>query len=151
MKAFLALVLILTCLLLGGAAAAQNTNRPAAESKLVALENAWNQAQLNHDAKALDALIADTFVYTDYDGSVMDKKAFLDDIKDPEFRPTLVANDNVKVHLYPGVAVVFGTYHAKGSYKGKAFDHYGRFTDTWIQQAGTWQCVASHTNLGHKD
>ena len=42
-------------------------------SKLIALENAWNQAQLHHDAKALNNLVSDSFVYTDYDGTVMNK------------------------------------------------------------------------------
>ena len=40
----------------------------AQESKLIALENAWNQAQLHHDSKALETLVGDRFVYTDYDG-----------------------------------------------------------------------------------
>ena len=124
--------------------------RSATESKLVALENAWNQAQKNHDANALDSLVSDNFVYTDYDGTVMDKARFLEDIKDPNFHPELIANDHVQVHSYDGAAVVFGTYHAKGTYKGKAFDHYGRFTDTWIQTGDKWQCVASHTNLTRK-
>jgi hypothetical protein len=35
----------------------------------------------------------------------------------------------------------------QGSYNGKPYDHVGRFTDTWILQDGTWQCVASHTSL----
>ena len=42
-------------------------------SKLVALENAWNQAQLHHDANAVGQLLPETFVYTDYDGTVMNK------------------------------------------------------------------------------
>ena len=42
-------------------------------SKLIALENAWNQAQLHHDAKALNNLVSDAFVYRDYDGTVMNK------------------------------------------------------------------------------
>jgi len=46
-------------------------------SKLIALENAWNQAQLHHDAKAVSNLVSDNFVYTDYDGTVMNKAAFL--------------------------------------------------------------------------
>ena len=45
-------------------------------SKLIALENAWNQAQLHHDAKALNNLVSDAFVYTDYDGTVMNKAQF---------------------------------------------------------------------------
>jgi ketosteroid isomerase-like protein len=119
----------------------------AEESKLIALENAWNQAQLHHDAQALDTLVGDSFTYTDYDGTVMDKRQFLDDIKDPSYRATLIANEDVKVHLYANAAVVFGTYHTKGTYKGKPFEHYGRFTDTWVYQKDHWQCVASHTNL----
>ena len=50
-------------------------------SKLIALENAWNQAQLHHDAKAVSNLVSDGFVYTDYDGTVMNKAAFLKDLR----------------------------------------------------------------------
>jgi ketosteroid isomerase-like protein len=122
----------------------------AQESKLIALENAWNQAQLHHDAKALETLVGDRFVYTDYDGTVMNKARFLADIKDPDFRASSIANDDVRVDVYPNAAVVTGTYHTKGAYKGKSIDHHGRFTDTWIFQNKQWQCVASHTTLIHK-
>jgi len=33
------------------------------------------------------------------------------------------------------------------TYKRQPFDHYGRFTDTWMYLNGKWQCIASHTNL----
>ena len=146
------LLIILLCGSVGLSArfaAAQNrTNNPSAdESKLIALENAWNQAQLHHDAKAVQALIGDNFVYTDYDGTVMNKAQFLADLQDPAYRATLIANENVKVFPYENVAVVVGTYHTKGTYKREPFEHYGRFTDTWIYHNFTWQCVASHTNL----
>lgn len=117
------------------------------ESKLVALENAWNQAQLHHDAKALDQLVPDTFVYTDYDGTVMNKPQFLADLKDPAYRATLITNEDVKVYPYQNAAIVIGTYHTKGTYKRQPFEHFGRFTDTWIYENYKWQCVASHTNL----
>jgi ketosteroid isomerase-like protein len=122
----------------------------ADDSKLVALENAWNQAQLHHDAKALDSLVGDNFIYTDTDGSVMDKAKFLEDIKDKSYRATLIANEDVRVDLYPSAAVVTGVYHTKGTDKGKPFEHYGRFTDTWIFQNDQWRCVASHTTLLHR-
>lgn len=122
----------------------------ADESKLIALENAWNQAQLHHDAKALDTLVGDKFIYTDIDGSVMDKAKFLADIKDPSYKATLIANEDARVDLYPNAAVVTGVYHTKGTDKGKLFEHYGRFTDTWIFQDDQWRCVASHTTLLHR-
>lgn len=125
----------------------QASKNAADKSKLVALENAWNQAQLHRDGQALDTLISDDFVYTDTDGTVLKKAKFIEDIKDPSGQMTFLANDNVDVFLYPGVAIVTGAYHAKGKWQGRAYDHYGRFTDTWIRAGGQWLCVASHTNL----
>jgi ketosteroid isomerase-like protein len=146
MKATLAFCVVLMLSWLGGA---RNPAKDSAadESKLVALENAWNQAQLHHDAKALNQLVPDTFVYTDYDGTVMNKAQFLADLKDPAYRATLITNQDVKVYPYQNVAIVIGTYHTKGTYKRQPFEHYGRFTDTWIYENNKWQCVASHTNL----
>ena len=119
----------------------------ADQGKLLALENAWNQAQLHHDARAVESLISENFVYTDYDGTVMNKKDFLADLSDPEYRATLIANEDVKVFPYQNVAIVIGTYHTKGTYKRKPFEHYGRFTDTWVFEKSIWRCIASHTNL----
>jgi Calcium/calmodulin dependent protein kinase II Association. len=115
-------------------------------SMLIALENAWNQAQLHHDSKALEALVADTFITTDNDGVLMNKAQFLADAKDTGYEPTLMANTDVKVILYKDTAVVAGVYHSKGTSAGKPFDHHGRFTDTWVNQNGKWQCVSSHTS-----
>jgi Domain of unknown function (DUF4440) len=138
------------CLLWLAAAAAyaQNPGAPAAgsDSLLIALENTWNQAQLHHDSKALDALIADTFISTDNDGTVMTKSQFLADNKDISYAPTLMANSDERAYLYGDAAVVAGIYHARGLYKGKPFDHYGRFTDMWVYVNGKWVCVASHTS-----
>ena len=120
---------------------------PADESKILALENAWNQAQLHHDAAALDQLLPASFVNTDYDGTVMNKAQFLADLKDPGYQVSLVVNQDVKIYSYSNAAVVTGTYHTKGKYKGKPFEHWGRFTDTWLFQDATWQCVASHSSL----
>lgn len=145
----IASVLVLL-LALHPAVSAQRLTSTANESKLIALENAWNQAQLNHNAKALESLVGEKFVYTDYDGTVMDKARFLADVQDPAYKASLVTNENMKVDLYENAAVVSGTYHTKGTYKGKPFNHYGRFTDTWIYEHGDWQCVASHTSLLHK-
>jgi hypothetical protein len=44
-------------------------------------------------------------------------------------------------------AVVTGTYHTKGIFGTKPYEHFGRFTDTWIFQDGKWFCVASHSSL----
>lgn len=113
---------------------------------LIALENAWNQAQLHHDSKALEALVGDQFISTDNDGKLMNRAEFLADNRDPDYVFSLMTNTDMKVFTYGESAVVAGIYHAKGTYKNKPFDHTGRFTDTWVLQNGKWQCVASHTS-----
>ena len=143
--AFTALFVVLA--LAGVRATAQVPDLKSQKTKLIALENAWNQAQIHRDGKALDTLIGDKFVYTDTDGTVMNKARFISDLQDPTYQASVVANTDVEVYFYPGVAVVTGAYHAKGKNQGKPYDHHGRFTDTWIFVDGYWQCVASHTNL----
>lgn len=137
---------IVFVLLLCANAFAQSSSDHGGSSMLIALENAWNQAQLHHDSKALDSLVADTFISTDNDGVLMTKAQFLADNKDPSYAPTVMANSDVQVLMYGTAAVVAGTYHAKGTNGGKPFDHYGRFTDTWVYQNGKWQCVSTHTS-----
>jgi ketosteroid isomerase-like protein len=138
--------LLLWACVLGTVFAAAQGGARGDEKVILALENAWNQAQIHHDAKALEGLIADSFVSTDNDGMVMNKAQFLEDTKDMSYKSDTVANENVKVQMFDKAAVVTGTYHAKGTLKGKAFDHWGRFTDTWVFLDGRWQCVASHTS-----
>ncbi len=142
---------VAVCLLwlAGSLADAQNPSASAHgnQSLLTALENGWNQAQLHHDSKALDELVADSFISTDNDGTFMTKAQFLADNSDLSYAASLMTNSDEQVFLYENAAVVAGTYHAKGSYKGKPFDHYGRFTDTWVYANGKWLCVATHTSM----
>jgi ketosteroid isomerase-like protein len=138
------------CLLLALAAvggAAQKSKDDSQETKLLILEHLWNEAQVNRDARVLDAMIGSEFVNTEYDGEVSDKAKFLADIKDPQFKPTSLTIQDLKVNMYADSAVVVGIYHTKGMYQSKPYEHFGRFTDTWVYSEGRWQCVASHTSL----
>jgi ketosteroid isomerase-like protein len=136
------------CLLLAqasvGLAALQADPR---ESKLLVLERMWNEAQVNRDSAALEALVSSRFVNTEWDGELTNKQKFLAEIKDPRFKPTALTIRDVKMNFFGDTAVVTGVYHTQGTYQGKPYDHVGRFTDTWVQDLGKWQCVASHTSL----
>jgi Domain of unknown function (DUF4440) len=117
------------------------------ETQLMVLERLWNEAQVHRDAAALDALVSNRFINTEYDGEVSDKQTFLADIKDPLFKPSLANIQDVKMNFFSNTAVITGIYHTQGTYQGKPYDHVGRFTDTWIFDGQKWQCVASHTSL----
>lgn len=128
-----------------GVAAAQQAD--PREGKLLVLERLWNEAQVNRDSSALDALVSSRFVNTEWDGELSDKQRFLADIKDPLFKPALANIQDVKMNFFGDTAVITGVYHTQGTYRGKPYDHVGRFTDTWVFDLGKWQCVASHTSL----
>jgi ketosteroid isomerase-like protein len=128
-------------------AAAQKAKDDSQQTKLLVMEHLWNEAQVNRDAQALNAMLGTEFVNTEYDGEVSDKTKFLADIKDPHFNLSSLTIQDLKVSMYGDSAVVVGIYHTKGTYQSKPYDHFGRFTDTWAFTEGRWQCVASHTSL----
>jgi len=136
-------------LVLGSVALSAQQADPRA-SQLLVLEHLWNEAQVNHDASALEALVSSRFVNTEWDGELTNKQRFLAEIRDPRFKPTSLNIQDVKMNFFRDTAVVTGIYRTQGSYQGKPYDHVGRFTDTWVQDLGKWQCVASHTSLMKK-
>ena len=137
------------CLVTASGAFAQGVKLSSAEgtAKLVALERMWNQAQVSRDSAAVASMIGDKFVNTEYDGEVSDRGKFLSDFADPKFQPTIMNIDDVKVEMYSSTAIVTGNYHTKGTYGGKPYEHFGRFTDTWVFEEGRWLCMASHSSL----
>jgi ketosteroid isomerase-like protein len=145
MRAFIAagMLLLSSAILLG-----QGSSAPSGEEgHLLALETAWNHAEQSKDPRALNQLLADTLVYIDYDGTLMNKKEYLASTLNNEVQGEQINNDGMTVHLYGNAAVVTGAYRDKGTEKGKPFLRRGRFTDTWIYDKGAWQCVASQSTL----
>ena len=125
-------------------------NSPKAEgdeTKIIALENLWNQMQINHDADAMGKMLDSDFVLTDYDGTVMTKGQFLASIRDPSNQVTVEVSTDMKLHRHGDTVVVIGATREKGMEKGKPYAHQGRFTDTWIKKDGQWLCIASQLSL----
>jgi ketosteroid isomerase-like protein len=145
MKAIVAVCSVLLTISL--VALAQESKTSDEEGRILALETAWNHAEESKDAAALDQLLASTLVYIDYDGSIMNKRQFLDTIKAESLHPAQIINNEMSAHMYGDAAVVTGIYREKGTDRGKPYQRRGRFTDTWVKQSGTWQCVASQSTV----
>src|SRR5215471_1278854 len=110
-------------------------------------QNSWNDAIEGKDTKALDQLLASSFVAVEIDGSVSSKSEFLAGIKAPEYQPSQAVNEEMNIQVYGNAAVVVGIFRVKGMEKGKPYVHRERFIDTWIKQNQGWQCVASSATL----
>jgi len=113
------------------------------DSVMVGLENAWNQAELHHDVNAASAMMADSFVYVDGQGRLLNKAQYLAGIGDKSYHEEEIRNEDLKVIMYGETAIVTSAYTTRGTDRGKPFVHHGRFVDVWVKLNGKWLCVSS--------
>ncbi len=123
---------------------AQDNNDAGTQSKIIALEKAWNQAYKLGDRKALDTLLDDQIVLINDDGSVQTKTQFLASVKATNSQEQQVAPESMSVHVFGNTAVATGVFRAKGVEGGKRYVRRERFVDTWLFNAGKWVCVATN-------
>jgi len=135
---------LLLCISLSFTAAAQDS------SKVIAMENAWNQAELHNDASAVQLLLADDFIMTTGEGELYNKAEIVASIRAKSYQPDVLQSSDMVVHGHGNTAVVTGAYYEKGTDKGKPWERRGRFTDTWMFLDNRWQCVASHFSVKSK-
>jgi ketosteroid isomerase-like protein len=122
--------------------AAAQTSRSDDDTLVLALDNSWNRALETKDIKALDLLLADSFVSIDIDGSIQTKREFLVSLKAPSYQaPAQAVTEQSKADVYGNSAVVVGIFRTQSAHKSKARRE--RFLDTWVNLGGTWRCVAS--------
>jgi ketosteroid isomerase-like protein len=114
---------------------------------IIALEHGWNRAIEAKDSKALDQLLAPTFVAVDIDGSLTRKGEFLASIKDPSYQPAEACYEDIRAEVYGDTAVTVGIFRVKETQNGKRITQRQRFADTWIRNGQAWQCVASQVAL----
>ena len=127
-----------------GMAAAQSGSQSEEGARVLALDNSWNRALETNDTKALDLLLADSFVSIDVDGSIQTKHEFLVSLKAPGYQaPAQAVTEQSKVDVYGHSAVVVGVFRTQSKSKGKISTRRERFLDTWVDINGTWRCVAS--------
>jgi len=117
----------------------------ATKSKIVALEQLWNQAYKSADTKALDAILDEGIVLVNDDGSVQTKAEFLASVKAPQTaaQQQQVSPESLSVRVYGNVAIATGVMRVKGEEGGKSYNRRERFADTWVLKRGNWVCVGT--------
>lgn len=123
--------------------------RKTVEATLKDLENQWQAAIVAHDQAAVDSLLAPDFAGINPEGKFVNKSAVIAQVKNDKDTYATSKNEKLNVHVYgANVAVVTGSVRSKGTSKsGQTFDRAYRFTDTWVERDGKWQCVASQDSL----
>jgi ketosteroid isomerase-like protein len=123
---------------------AQDDSDHGVESKIIALEKAWNQAYKAGDRRALDTILDNDIVLINDDGTVQSKAEFLASVTASNSQEQQVAPESMSVHIFGNAAIATGVFRAKGVEGGKPYVRRERFVDTWVYKGGKWACVATN-------
>jgi ketosteroid isomerase-like protein len=107
---------------------------------LMELNRDYIQSVQHGDVRRFDEILADDFLCSNPDGSLVDRKAFLEQTAKPVTIANLEAHD-VNVRLLGDFAII----HARTTYRrpdGQAGA--GRYTDVWARRGGRWLAVSAH-------
>lgn len=117
-----------------------------------AFEKEWEASLLKHDSSVIERLVADDFIGVSSTGKIGDKLALLYESKRDKNVYKIAAARQLSVRVYgPHVAVALGITRESGTDNaGRPFDHTFRFTDTWLERGGKWQCVAAHAAVASR-
>src|SRR5229473_3377463 len=92
------------------------------------------------DVGRFDEILAEDFLCSNPDGSLVDKRQFLAQTARPVSITGLAAHD-VRVRLLGDVAII----HARTSYATATGERRnGRYTDVWARRGGRWLAVSAH-------
>jgi ketosteroid isomerase-like protein len=107
---------------------------------LTELNRDYIQSVQHGDVRRFDEILADDFLCSNPDGSLVDRKAFLEQTAEPVTIANLEAHE-VNVRLMGDFAII----HARTTYTrpdGQAGA--GRYTDVWARRGGRWLAVSAH-------
>jgi ketosteroid isomerase-like protein len=108
--------------------------------ELRALNHDYVQSVQQGDVQRFDAILADDFLASNPDGSLVDKPQFLAQTARPVTISGLTAHD-VRVRVLGEVAII----HARTTYATSTGEQRsGRYTDVWARRDGRWVAVAAH-------
>ena len=107
---------------------------------LLDLNHDYIRSVQTSDVRRFDEILADDFLCSNPDGTLVDRKDFLKQTAAPVKISNLEAHD-VNVRIMGDVAII----HARTSYTGPdGRGGSGRYTDVWARRHGRWLAVSAH-------
>lgn len=100
MSKAVAVSLILASYALAGLAddALESAPVSAAEAELIALDDAWIDAEVRGDRAALERILHEQFLATYPSGRTVDRATFIDDVLKNDIAPFVVIHESIRVH-----------------------------------------------------
>ncbi len=143
MKKVLMLFCVMAMAALLPAQMSDSSKGGGASQAITQMEQQWASNSKAGNIDAISAMLADSFINMDSDGTTLNKSESLARMKTAKWQVNEVSD--VKVTLHGNTAIATGGWQGKGTNSsGKAVDAHERWVDTWMKMAnGKWQCIAS--------
>lgn len=120
---------------------AQSSGQGVVARALIKREADWAKALVNRDSMAFRQLTVPGFVYTE-NAEMMTLDQVIRGMMTGE-KVERASNQNMQIHEFGPVAVVTGIFVVTSRGKNGSHTIRYRFTDTWLNSAGTWKAVAA--------
>jgi ketosteroid isomerase-like protein len=107
---------------------------------LVGLNRHYIRSVQTSDVRRFDEILADDFLCSTPEGTLLDRRGFLEQTARPVAIRDLESHD-VQIRLIGDVAII----HARTSYtRPDGAAGAGRYTDVWARRDGRWLAVSAH-------
>src|SRR5919205_958381 len=124
-----------------------NVNAQRDLETLTALNRDYTASVQKGDVQRFEEILAEDFMCSNPDGSLLDKAEFLKLAAQPVTISGLVAED-VRIRLLGDFAVIHGRFNSRSADDKQ---RRGRYTDNWARRDGTWVAVSARYHLDHRD
>ena len=124
-----------------------NANAQRDLDTLTALNRDFTASVQKGDVKRLEEILADDFMVSTPDGSLLDKAEFLKLTAQPVTISGLVAED-VRIRLLGDFAIIHARFNSR---RADSTQRRGRYTDNYARRDGSWVAVSAHYHLDQRD
>jgi len=138
MQIFIYSMFLLMILAIPAVSAPTDSTREA----ILRLEQAWQDALISSDVAALDKLYAETMIYTHSNGSVDDKKSYIESIRSGAAKYQSMTRDEIKVQVFGDSAIVTCHWQVSSVSGTKVNNTNARYLHFYTRQGGKWRMVA---------
>ena len=107
------------------------------------LNRQWMESYVRSDIAFLEQHLADDYMSTFPDGTILDKKGEIAALKSGDISLAEMTPSEMDVRTYGEAAVITGRSVIKAKVKGQEVSGEYRFTDVWVKQHNRWMAVAS--------
>jgi ketosteroid isomerase-like protein len=123
----------------GDAAAAEDEDEDDADpvAEVLARQAAFESAERDGDAAALDELLTDDFLSIGDQGRIFDKDGWIG--RYASFGYDLLETSEVDVRVHDGAAIVRNIQHSRATFDGLQFDLTVRVGQVWVTDADRWR------------